>query len=47
MQLFLNQGLIPMTYGCGKAVAVFGIKNGCDYQYNSSMQENKSSESFF
>ena len=36
-----------MTYECRKAVADAGIKNGYDYQYNSSTQENKSPRSFF
>jgi len=47
MQLFFKLGVYPMTYECEKAVAEAGIENGCDYQYNSSTQENKSPRSFF
>ena len=47
MQLFLNQGRYP---ACSILVTCYGAvleSFGHDYQYNSSMQENKSPRTFF
>lgn len=47
MQLFLNQGIIPMTYGCGKAVADLEIKNGCDINITAQRRKTNLRSLFF